>query len=59
MKTLSALGAKNKTQYPSRVFVYEVEGLRQSETTDKVNNSIRQSGTVYITVPYPRMNEEM
>ncbi len=40
-------------------FVYEVEGLRQSETTDKVNNPVRQSGTVYITVPYKRMNQEM
>jgi ferredoxin--NADP+ reductase len=42
----------------NQTFVYEVEGLRQSET-DKVNSSIRRSGTVYITVPYKRMNQEM
>ena len=59
MKTLTAFGAKDNTEYASRVFVYEVEGLRQSQTTDKVNNSIRRSGSVYITVPYKRMNQEM
>ena len=59
MKNQPAFGVKTNTQYASRVFVYEVEGLRQSETTDKVNNSIRRSGTVYITVPYNRMNQEM
>ena len=51
MKTL--LGAKNNTQYASRIFADEVECLPQSQTTDKVNNSIGQSGTVYMTLPYP------
>ncbi|MGB3511262.1 MAG: ferredoxin-NADP reductase [Microcoleaceae cyanobacterium] len=59
MKNQAAFGVKTNTEYASRVFVYEVEGLRQTETTDQTNNSIRRSGTVYITVPYQRMNQEM
>jgi ferredoxin--NADP+ reductase len=43
----------------SRVFVYEVVGLRQNEATDKTNSPIRRSGSVFITVPYSRMNQEM
>ncbi len=58
MKTHIRLGVNN-TEYGNRAFVYEVEGLRQRETTDKLDNSIRKSGTVYITVPYARMNQEM
>ncbi|MDJ0555936.1 MAG: phycobilisome linker polypeptide [Microcoleaceae cyanobacterium MO_207.B10] len=50
---------EKQTMNNQTTFVYEVEGLRQSETTDKVNNPVRQSGTVYITVPYKRMNQEM
>ncbi|HLO88299.1 MAG TPA: phycobilisome linker polypeptide [Nostocaceae cyanobacterium] len=43
----------------SRVFVYEVVGLRQSEETDQTNYPIRKSGSVFIRVPYNRMNQEM
>ena len=43
----------------SRVFVYEVMGLRQSEETDQTNYPIRKSGSVFIRVPYNRMNQEM
>jgi len=43
----------------SRVFVYEVIGLRQSEETDQTNYPIRESGSVFIRVPYNRMNQEM
>ncbi|HEY9876521.1 MAG TPA: phycobilisome linker polypeptide [Candidatus Obscuribacterales bacterium] len=53
-----ANGATN-TESGSRVFVYEVVGLRQNEETDKVNYPIRRSGSVFITVPYNRMNQEM
>lgn len=42
-----------------RVFVYEVEGLRQNGETENNNYALRNSGTVYIQVPYSRMNEEM
>jgi phycocyanin-associated, rod len=43
----------------SRVFVYEVAGLRQNDESDKNNYQFRQSSNVYINVPYKRMNEEM
>jgi ferredoxin--NADP+ reductase len=51
-------GAANK-ESGSRVFVYEVVGLRQSEETDQTNYQIRKSGSVFIKVPYNRMNQEM
>ncbi|MUL36077.1 phycobilisome linker polypeptide [Gloeocapsopsis dulcis] len=43
----------------SRVFRYEVVGWRQNQETDKNNYDIRRSGSVFVTVPYNRMNEEM
>jgi ferredoxin--NADP+ reductase len=55
----SAAGGAANTAYGSRLFVYEVEGLRQNEETDKTDYPIRRSGTVSIIVPYSRMNQEM
>jgi len=43
----------------SRVFLYEVVGLRQNEEADNLSYPIRQSGSVFIRVPYSRMNQEM
>ncbi|UZQ54864.1 phycobilisome linker polypeptide [Trichothermofontia sichuanensis B231] len=43
----------------TRYFRYEVTGLRQNEETDRMNAPIRSSGSIFITVPYSRMNEEM
>ncbi|MCS6813779.1 MAG: phycobilisome linker polypeptide [Cyanobacteria bacterium] len=43
----------------SRSFRYEVVGLRQNEETDQMSFPIRSSASVFITVPYSRMNEEM
>jgi uncharacterized lipoprotein YajG len=43
----------------SRYFCYEVVGLRQNDETDRMNHPIRSSSSVFITVPYSRMNEEM
>lgn len=43
----------------SRLFLYEVQGLRQNVETDQANYPIRQSGSTFITVPYNRMNQEM
>ncbi len=51
-------GAVN-TESGSRFFVYEVVGLRQSEQSDQTNYPIRQSGSVFLKVPYNRMNQEM
>jgi phycocyanin-associated, rod len=47
------------SQTSNRVFLYEVEGLRQNDATDQNNYPIRQSGSTFIKVPYSRMNEEM
>lgn len=55
----SAVGSAANSPSGSRIFRYEVVGLRQSDETDKNNYSIRRSGSVFITVPYNRMNEEM
>ncbi|MBZ8179392.1 ferredoxin--NADP reductase [Oscillatoria salina] len=52
-------GSAKNTEFQSRLFVYEVVGLRQSEQTDNLNYQIRRSGSVFMTVPYNRMNEEM
>ena len=43
----------------SRLFVYEVEGLRNSAGAAQANSPIRKSGSMFITVPYNRMNQEM
>jgi len=43
----------------TRYFRYEVTGLRQNEETDRMNAPIRSSASIFITVPYNRMNEEM
>lgn len=43
----------------SRLFVYEVEGLRNTAGAGQTNPPIRKSGSVFITVPYSRMTQEM
>lgn len=55
----TAIGSAGNTPSGSRVFRYEVVGLRQNEENDKNSYAIRRSGSVFITVPYSRMNEEM
>lgn len=55
----TTLGTGTTSSAASRVFRYEVTGLRQNQETDKNNYDIRNSGSVFITVPYNRMNEEM
>jgi phycocyanin-associated rod protein len=55
----TTLGASSVSSSASRVFRYEVVGLRQNAETDKNKFDIRRSGSVFITVPYSRMNEEM
>ncbi|TVQ19951.1 MAG: ferredoxin-NADP reductase [Leptolyngbya sp. DLM2.Bin15] len=55
----SAAGKASNTIYGNRLFVYEVEGLRQNLEADKAEYPIRKSGSAYITVPYGRMNQEM
>ena len=59
MYNSSAADEAANTSSGSRVFIYEVVGLRQNEETDKTNYPIRQSGSVFIRVPYNRMNQQM
>ncbi|CAA9584880.1 Ferredoxin--NADP(+) reductase [uncultured Synechococcales cyanobacterium] len=52
-------GGTVSTGSDNRIFIYEVVGLRQNEETDKTNYSINRSGSVFIPVPFKRMNQEM
>ncbi|MEG3435786.1 ferredoxin-NADP reductase [Pannus brasiliensis CCIBt3594] len=49
----------SSTAAGNRLYVYEVVGLSQNGNTDSLDYSIRQSGSVFFTVPYSRMNQEM
>ncbi len=55
----TTVGSGGISSAASRVFRYEVVGLRQNEENDKNNYEIRRSGSVFVTVPYNRMSEEM
>lgn len=55
----SALTRASSSTSDDRIFVYEVEGLRHNDETEKNNYQIRNSSTVLIQVPYNRMNEQM
>ncbi|BAY21375.1 phycocyanin associated linker protein [Calothrix sp. NIES-2100] len=55
----SALTRGSSSSSDNRVFVYEVEGLRQNDQTDNNRYQIRNSSTILIQVPYNRMNDEM
>ncbi|MGB7088218.1 MAG: ferredoxin-NADP reductase [Phormidesmis sp.] len=43
----------------SKLYVYEVEGLGQSGQASGMSAPLRRSGTVLITVPYGRMQQEV
>ncbi|MCT7948759.1 phycobilisome linker polypeptide [Ancylothrix sp. C2] len=55
----AAYGKASNSLSASRYYRYEVVGLAQNDQTDKRNFPIRNSGSVFITVPYSKMNEEM
>lgn len=55
----TTVGTSGISSNASRMFRFEVAGLRQNEENDKNNYEIRRSGSVFITVPYDRMSEEM
>jgi len=52
-------GGTVSTGSDNRIFIYEVVGLRQNEETDQTNYPINRSGSVFIPVPFKRMNQEM
>lgn len=55
----TAVGRTAVSPSGSRMFRYEVVGLHQNEETDQNGYPIRRSGSVFMTVPYNRMSEEM
>lgn len=55
----NVIGSTANTESDSRLFVYEVVGLGQSDKADNTNYPIRQSGSTFVAVPYNRMNQEM
>lgn len=55
----TALGSNAVGESESRMFRFEIKGLRQTYNSDKLSYPIRRSGSTYISVPYSRMNEEM
>ncbi|MBW4691542.1 MAG: phycobilisome linker polypeptide [Lyngbya sp. HA4199-MV5] len=54
-----ALTRTSVSSSDNRIFVYEVDGLRQNEQTDNQSYPVRNSSTILIQVPYSRMNDEM
>lgn len=52
-------GRSSNSIAANRNFRYEVTGLRQNDETDNTDHAIRSSSSVFITVPFTRMNEEM
>lgn len=55
----SVIGGSSSSTAKNRVFVYEVTGLKQNEANDNNNYAFRRSSSVFVSVPYNRMNEEM
>jgi phycocyanin-associated, rod len=55
----SSLIRASSSSANSRIFVYEVTGLRQNEQTNNNSYPVRNSSTIQIQVPYDRMNEQM
>lgn len=55
----NAFGTSTASPSKGRMFLYEVSGMRQTWETDKNDYPIRNSGSIFIKVPYNRMNQEM
>jgi phycocyanin-associated rod protein len=55
----SLLSGSSSSSSNNRVFVYEVTGLKQNQANDSNDYSFRSSSSVFVSVPYNRMNEEM
>jgi len=55
----SVIGGSSSSPSKNRVFIYEVTRLKQNETNDNNNYQFRSSSSIFVRVPYNRMNEEM
>jgi phycocyanin-associated, rod len=59
MPSTTTLNGSSISSSASRVFRYEVVGLRQTSETNNNKFDIRHSGSVFIDVPYNQMNQQM
>lgn len=55
----SALSGRSSSSFNNRIFVYEVTGLKQNQENDSNTYTIRNSGSIFKSVPYHRLNQEM
>jgi phycocyanin-associated, rod len=55
----AVISGRSSSPAKNRVFVYEVTGLKQNDTNDNNSYLFRSSSSVFVRVPYNRMNEEM
>ena len=51
--------AASSSSANNRIFLYEIEGLKQNDQMDNNSYPIRNSGTMLMQVSYDRMNFEM
>ena len=52
-------GRKSNTANGNRYFRYEVRVLHQNEVTNQQEHVIRPSSSIFLTIPFDRMNEEV
>jgi len=55
----SLISGRSSSSSKNRIFVYEVTGLKQNEENDNNTYPFRNSSSIFIQVPYSRMNQEM
>ncbi len=55
----SVISGRSTSLSGNRIFVYEVTGLKQNDENQLNNYPFRTSSSVFIQVPYNRMNQEM
>ncbi|MDJ0795426.1 MAG: phycobilisome linker polypeptide [Calothrix sp. MO_167.B12] len=55
----SAINGRSSSPSSDRIFVYEVTGLKQNDENALNSYPFRTSSSVFIQVPYSRMNQEM
>ena len=55
----SVINGRSSSVSGNRIFVYEVTGLKQNDENDLNDYPFRTSSSVFIQVPYNRMNQEM
>ena len=56
---LGQLATSTASSVDSRMFVYEVAGLSQDESSTQQSPSVRSSQNQFLQVPFHRMNQEM